>query len=1224
MARYLLSYTQMKITCNKRTPTQSSVSNSSRGYAFEANIIMDAYLGKTINDPLVRIVAVLLLAILLLGGPAGATNGGSISGTVTDRSGAVVVNANVIVCDVDRRVERSTTANDAGFYAFMFLAVGRYEIEIQSPGFRPYSRTGLVIDIGSALRVDATLEVAEHADQVTVTEEGTEVETTSTQMGEVVTGTKITAVPLNGRSFTDLLALQSGVVPVSSAQPNAVVMSGVTSTPPSGDLNPGNMSVSGQRETSNGFRINGSDTEEDVNMGTAIVPNLDSIAEFRILTNNFDAEYGNYSGGQILVTTKSGQNEFHGSAFEFLRNTAFDSKNYFSAERGAFVRNQYGGTVGGPIKRDRVFFFADYQGTHSKEGVDTGQISVPSLNERGGDLLGVASSLTGAVNGSYWAGLLSQKLGYPVHQGEPYYTASCLNSSQCVLPNAQIPTSVWATPAQKLLQYIPTPNNLNGTFSTAAYDQTLHDEKGAVRLDANTRWAALSAYYFVDDYTLDNPYPTGQGGANVPGFNAMTFGRAQLLGLGATKTIGSTMVNEFHFSYMRDANNVGQPIGGVGPSLVSQGFVDAARNPGIYALAPQIEGVANVAFNNFTIGVDTTGLRQANNTFQWIDNFSRVIGKHTLKFGGEFHCDQINVNPNTVDNGSFLFTGSETGLDIADFLLGIPSNFNQAEARSFSYRNKYIGLYGQDTWQLRPTLTLNYGLRWDVLPPWYEKYNQLQTLLLDDQSRVYPDAPAGLVFPGDPGVPRTLAPTKYDKFAPRFGLSYAPNFHEGFLRRIFGEAGQTSVRAGYGVFFTAFEGLSASIMSANPPYGYDYNSLAPPLFATPFVTAATGQNVGQRFPLALPAFGASTNKPNTSVNWSQFLPITGVPSFARENVPPYAKNFMLSIQREIARATVFSVSYVGTQGHHLLVLVPANPGNPALCLSLSQPSAVLPGTSTCGPFGESNAYTASSGQVIAGTRGPFSSQFAAVSLQKTIANSNYNALELSVRHNKGPLELLAGYTYSKSIDQSSSLAEEDYPSNASLNRAISAFDMRHNFVGSFKYNLPMRQLFGLSNRWTDGWDISGVVRFSTGLPVTLYNNNDTSLLGTIPNGINNNAVDTPNFTPGNLEINTNPRNGKAAFNAALFSLPRLGQLGTASRRFFYGPGIENFDFALLKDLRLAESKSLQFRLEAFNALNHAQFYGPAAVNGNISSPEFGRIVSAAAPRILQLGAKFSF
>lgn len=1165
-----------------------------------------------------------ILSFLFVAAGLRASTGGSISGTVTDRSGAVVVKAKVLVRDIDKNTERTVETDDAGFYAVTFLPVGRYSLEVQREGFRPYTATGLVIDIESALNVNVTLEVGEHSDAVTVVEEGGQVETASAQMGEVVTGTKIASVPLNGRSFTDLLALQSGVVPISSQQPNAVVMSGVTSTPPSGDLNPGNMSVSGQRETSNGFRINGSDAEEDVNMGTAIVPNLDSIAEFRILTNNFDAEYGNYSGGQILVTTKSGGNEFHGSAFEFARNTAFDAKNYFSTDRATFLRNQYGGTIGGPIKREKIFFFADYQGTRSTEGIDTGRISVPSLSERMGDFSGVADSLTGTVHGNYWATQLSQKLDYTVNQGEPYYTPGCSSSVQCVFPEARIPQEVWALPAKNLLQYIPTPNNADGTFSTAAYNQTLHDEKGAVRLDANTRWGSLAAYYFVDNYSLNNPYPTAQGGASVPGFNAVTTGRAQLLSLGATKTFGGSMVNEFHFSFMRDDNNVGQPVGGVGPSLVSQGFVNSTGQPGINALAPEIEGVENVSFNDFTFGVDTTGLKQVNNTYQWIDNFSKVIGKHTLKVGAEFHVDQINVNADTVDNGSFFFTGTETGLDFADYLLGIASNYNQAEARAFYYRNKYVGIFGQDTWQLRSNLTFSYGLRWDVLPPWYEKYNQLQTLSLGEQSQVYPGAPEGLVFPGDRGIPRTLAPTKYDKFAPRIGVSYSPSFQTGLLHKIFGETGRSSIRAGYGLFFTAFEGLSASIMTANPPYGYDFNSFAPPLFATPFVTAANGQDNGQRFPLALPPLGASPSQPNTSVDWSQFLPITGVPSFFKGNVPPYAENYMMSIQRELSRNTVLGLSYVGTQDHHLLVLTPANPGNAALCLSVSQPNDVLPGAPTCGPFGESNVYTTAGGKTIPGTRGPFSAQFASVTYQKTIANSNYNALQVSLRRTSGPLDFLVGYTYSKSIDQSSSLAEEIYPYDSSLNRGLSAFDMRHNFVGSFRWDLPMLRLFRASNRVTQGWELSGLVRFSTGLPVTLYNNNDTSLLGTIPNGINNNGVDTPNFTPGNLQINTNPRNGKLEFANSLFSLPELGQLGTASRRFFYGPGIENFDLALLKTLSLKESKSLQFRLEAFNAFNHAQFYGPAAVNGNISSPLFGRVVSAAPPRIVQLGVKFSF
>jgi len=481
-----------------------------------------------------------------------------------------------------------------------------------------------------------------------------------------------------------------------------------------------------------------------------------------------------------------------------------------------------------------------------------------------------------------------------------------------------------------------------------------------------------------------------------------------------------------------------------------------------------------------------------------------------------------------------------------------------------------------------------------------------------------------LVFPGDPGVPRTPAPTKYDSFAPRIGVSYSPDRQNGLLGKIFGGPGKTNIRAGYGLFYTAFEGLSAGIMSANPPYGYSYTSPAPPLFATPFVTAASGQNVGQRFPLKFPSFGASPNHPDSSINWSQYLPITGVPSFFHGNVPPYSESYMLSLQREIVTKTFLSISYVGTEAHHLLALTSANPGNPALCLSVSEQNEVLPGTATCGPFGESGTYTRPSGALIQGTREPFSSQFAAATYQKTIANSNYNALQFNLRHSTESLEFMVGYTYSKSFDQSSSLAEAVNPVDPRLSRALSAFDMRHNFGASYRYQLPVSNLFRRQNRWTEGWGISGLTRFTTGFPVTRYNNNDTSLLGTIPNGINNNGVDTPNFASGNLQVNTDPRNGRPEFNALLFSLPALGQTGTARRRFFYGPGISNFDMALEKDVLLSESRSLEFRLEAFNVFNHAQFYGPAAVNGNISSANFGQVVSAAPPRLVQLAAKFLF
>src|SRR5712671_7031787 len=377
-----------------------------------------------------RARCVLLLFALMLSPfsafVATADTGGSISGTVTDQTGAVVPDTTVTAQNLDTTVQQTTRTNVNGFYTFANLPVGRYEIEIVREGFKPYKRTGLVIDVNAALREDISLTMGEQSEEVVVSDTAVHVETESSQMGEVVTGSQITSVALNGRSFTDLLALQPGIVPMSTQQPDSIVMAGASvAIAPSGLLNPGNQSISGQREDANGFVVNGGDVKELMNGGTSIVPDLDSIAEFRVLTNNFDAEYGNYSGGIVNVVTKSGTNGFHGSAFEFLRNTALDAKNYFSSERAKFNQNQFGGTVGGPIENNKIFFFGDYQGTRTREGVDTGLISVPSVDDRSGNLIdqGKLFSTTDTVNGQqitvpttvsgiYLANLLSQKLGY--------------------------------------------------------------------------------------------------------------------------------------------------------------------------------------------------------------------------------------------------------------------------------------------------------------------------------------------------------------------------------------------------------------------------------------------------------------------------------------------------------------------------------------------------------------------------------------------------------------------------------------------------------------------------------------------------------------------------------------------------------------------------------------------------------------------------------------------
>jgi hypothetical protein len=773
-----------------------------------------------------------------------------------------------------------------------------------------------------------------------------------------------------------------------------------------------------------------------------------------------------------------------------------------------------------------------------------------------------------------------------------------------------------------LLQYIPQPNSGDGLFSTSAFPNTVRDGKGSGRVDANSRLGFLSAYYFYDQYTRDDPYPGQQGGASIPGFDALTTGRAQLLTLSTTKAFGSNTVNEFHFSITRNANDVGRPHGGTGISLASQGFVTGPGTPGIVVQAPQLEGIENIVFNRYVMGVTITGVDQFNSTYHWSDNVSRVRGAHTMRFGGQIHYDQVNMHPNATFNGTFTISGTETGSDFADFLLGIPSQFIQTTGGGFYLRNKYAGFYGQDSWHARSNLTLNYGLRWDFIEPWYEKYNQIQTIVQGQQSIVYPGAPNGLVFPGDPGIPRTLSPARHNSFAPRIGAAYSPSFNRGLLKTVFGSSGTSSIRAGFGLFYTAFQGLSAGIMYGVPPYGYNYVSPAPPLLDKPFISAADGTNNGQRFPFPAPPLDASARKAY-NIDFTNYLPDNADPFFFHDNRVPYGESYMLSIQRQLAPGTVLTLSYTGNQAHHLLVVQEANPGNSALCLSLSDPSQVAPGRPTCGPFAENRIFTRKSGEVVNGTRGPLGPNYGSVTAQKTIANSTYNAFEANLRYAGKRSDFLLGYTFSKSIDQGSNLGEQINPFNTGLSRSISSFDMKHNFVGSYTYALPFDQLFHAS-RLTDGWTISGTTRFSTGFPVTMYNPTDSSLLGTFGNGVNNDLLDTPAFTPGPLQVNTNPRDGKPAFNTSLFALPALGQIGTSARRFFYGPGVENFDMTLAKRLKLSEGKSLQFRLEAFNVFNHAQFYGPASVDGNISSSTFGQVVSAASPRLVQLATKLNF
>jgi|SRR5271166_893185 len=1178
---------------------------------------------------------------------------GSISGVVTDATGAVVSGASVVAVDTQTGVRASVTTDTKGFYNLPSLAIGTYDLEIRLTGFKTYRKTGLVIDANSALRADATLDVGSATEHVDVTTDAVHVETQSTQMGEVITSKRIEAVPLNGRSYTDLLSLQPGVSPYTSSD---TTTPGVSDRSPSGGLNSGNQSVNGQRETANGFMVNGSNVEEGKNNGAAIIPNLDSISEFRIITNNFDAEYGNYSGGQINVVTKSGTNQFHGSGFEFLRNTDFDATQYFTSSVPVFRQNQFGGTFGGPIRKDKTFFFLDYQGTRQTQASPV-TTTVPSAANFTGDFSDSAGSLTGSVGGANFANILNQRLSLPagtITDGEPYYSAACANHSQCVFPNAVIPTTAWSPVAQKMvpLGLIPQPNQTNPAFNfeSSQYAAKLRDDKGGVRVDQNTRFGTLFAYYFADDYLLNSPFPNG--GANIPAstfaYSATTAGRAQLVNLGDTKNIGSFAVNELRLSYVRNTIALTDPQGGVGPnySLATLGFTvpsgsGATFNGGIAPIAPALEGVPYITFNHFQIGVPQVSTRQFNNSFQVLDNFTKVIGRHSIQFGGQFHYDQIDERNFAAENGQYSFTGGETGIDFADFLIGAPDSLTQASPQILDSRSKYYALYAQDSWRATETLVFNYGLRWEASMPWYDTQNKIETIIPGDQSVVFPGAPKGWVVPGDPGVPRTLAPTQWHNFSPRLGLAYSPNVSDGLLGRLTGGPGKTSIRVGGGLYYTSVEDLAQFLEVGDPPYGLYYGSAQPPLLESPYTVRADGSSAGQRFPFAFPPTNVSAKNPDTSFNWAGVEPISYGFSFDHNNKLPYSEHYEFSFQRQVGANTVVTASYVGNQGHRLVTSIEANPANPALCLYLSNPANLAPATTAqpCGQFSETPSTgtvwvtlpgsSPFAGKTFTSTR-PLGPDFDTNPYESTVANSRYNSLQVSVSHNTGSLSFLAGYTYSKCLDNASGLQDSTYPFDPRLSIGLCNFDLTHNFVFSYNWLLPFNRLAGSGWRKSviGGWSLSGITTFATGLPISLSENDDNALIGA-----NAAPVDVPNFAGGAVLADTNPRHGNQYFNTALFSLEQTGQFGNSRRRFFHGPGLNNFDMALSKSTKFTESKELQFRAEAFNLFNHAQFSNPDGlvndgnpdiVDGVNMGGTFGLVSSARPARILQLGLKFLF
>jgi hypothetical protein len=1218
--------------------------------------------------------------ILLLGATAAyADVTGSILGTVTDRSQGVVAGAKIVVSNAETNFSQETKTASDGTFRFLVLPVGTYKLSVSAGGFRPFEESGIVIKVNDQLRFDVVLDVGNLNEKVEISANAVQVQTENTQLGDVIDSKKMLALPLNGRSYIDLLGLQAGVAPASAETIQQ-------DRPVSGGLNPGNISVNGQRETANAFLVNGGDVSEGRNLGAGLVPNLDSIEEFRLITNSFDAEYGKFSGAIMNAITKSGTNSFHGDVFEFLRNDKFDAKNYFFGGKSELRRNQFGYAAGGPAWKNRIFWFSDYQGTREVSGAEA-SANVLSDDQRQGifDPASLAPNGTGTGTcqdptttncvpaGTYWAQLLGQRLGYSVApQGgpdEPYSFPGCASTNPvtgCVFPGGVIPQSAWDAPAKNILPYIPvaTPGGCSGSvnYCNNSEKNSIDDDKFGERVDFNNQKTGnWSWYYHFDKSNVAKAIPGGNPGPSVPGFATVTPSRAQQFVMSNAKNFGSTAVNEARFSFFRTVLHLDNPAQSL-VSLSSLGFITGAGTLGIIPSTTSPEYVPQVSFvgnSGLNIGVPNLNTYQPNTTYMVGDVFSKSLSRHTLKFGGEFRYLQVNERNFANPNGGFNFDGNVTGVDFADFLLGATCSqcsapYTQAALQLLDSRTRYGGAFIQDTWKVKPNFTLNLGLRWEVSMPWYDTQGKLQALVPGQTSTVFPLSPTGLVFPGDKGVPQTLAPTKYDNFGPRIGLAYSPGFSDGALGKLFGGPGKTSIRAAFGLYYTSIEDLNLFYEVADAPFGLYWTSPVSVLMDEPFRIRASGASIGQRFPFTAPIPG---DPKNATLDFSVYEPMNFFPGYNTHNKLSYAEHFNFSIQRELTKSTVLTLAYVGTGGHHLITQQEANPGSASLCMQLSAENAwdTTAQKFGCGPGRENDVYNTVSATdcgvtynpgCVYSTKQSFNSPnfcqgatpqtcFATGNTYTNLtANSIYNAGQITVERRANDFTFLAAYTFAKGLDDSSAFGDMINFLNPKLSRGLSSSDITHNFVASYIWAIPFDRAFANApKRLTQGWQVQGITRFASGFPIQMNEGNDDASLADssstdMPDRIGNVHTLNPRkvnpdcptsdgtgcyFIPPSDPTSCTPSGGAFVINCA------LGTFGTSNRRFFHGPGFNNTDFGISKRTMIHENFAFDIRVEFFNIFNHAQFRNPT---GNINDQNFGLVTGARDPRIGQISAKF--
>lgn len=1089
---------------------------------------------------------------------------GTMSGYVKDPTGAVVAQAAITATLVERGATFTTQTNSEGFYNFPALDPGTYALTIARSGFERYTLEGLSLTVRQNLRVDAVLVVGSVTQKVTVTGAPPIVDTTSATVSGLVDDRRIVDLPLNGRNVIGLAEIVPGVLSVSAPESLSCTRAGPT------------MDVNGGRANVNLFTFDGAyflNASRNTGMN---YPPPDAIQEFRMQTANFDAQYGRNSGSQTAVVSKAGTNGFHGDVWEFLRNEDLNARNFFAPTVPLDKENQFGGAVGGPIKKNKLFYFGSFQALIKRPQGVSNVATVPTAAE-------IAGNFTADLPGTVLSDPTSPLTGAPI-------TTS--GGAPCVANNI-IATSCISAVTQNLLKYIP--QSSTGTLVSFAA-QPVNNYNYFGRIDANlSSKHVIFGHFFLDH----NTFSDAADGGDVTTFNHFESGaETDSITLGDTYTISPTLVNQATLAFLRTST--------------LQYSTPAISNASLGLNMPQYDTPNSININvggALEMGSDgTSSTIYIGNSYDFRDDLTWIKGRHTIRFGGEVM--PMHFLQRFLGVPSFNFNGSRSGDPIADFMMGAYATMGVAFGDA---QNDDVTVspdaYIQDQFKMTPRLTVTYGLRWEPELFWHDKYNRIDTFKQGEQSKVVPDAPPGIVFPGDPGITRTIVPAKYHNFAPRLGFAWDVSGN-----------GKTSVRGAYGVFF---EQLNADTMAQqNPPYTgvvNEYNGL----FSNPF------GSVGATPPPAVLTgkFGCVPISTAPFVNCPLF-PLPALGYFVDGSLAtPYWQGWNLDIQRQFTPSTMLEVSYVGKDGTKLNNLRDFNP------------AAFTPGTTYSTGTGET---TISSAENV-NNRALFEPGIIAP-LSWTLGNdyrSWYHALQAHVvrRLSKG-LSVDASYTLSKAEDMCSYICEAggttSDPFNLRTLRGRSSWDRRNAFVASYLWSPPVKFSEHWKNVMLGGWTFSGITTIQSGAPISFYTGEDDAVNGTgaaEPAFLNGKAIALSHSSRGaevNQFFNTSAFvSSICQFNSSLTieiqnctpdNIPYnlLGQYGQSGRNILSGPAFINTDFAILKEFPFRDRYRVQFRGEFFNVFNQVNFNNP---DNTVTDSTFGQIRGAGGGRVIQFGLK---